>query len=86
MSRAKKVGSAAKLSARYGVSVRWRLKEIEQKTRAKYLCPSCNYLAVKRTAAGIWLCRHCNTKFAGAAYAPITVLPKEEEEVKEAKK
>lgn len=80
MSRSKKVGGSAKFGARYGVSIRWRLKEIEQKARAKYLCPSCNYVAVKRLASGIWKCRHCNTKFAGAAYTSITTAKAEEEE------
>ncbi|MDI6707915.1 MAG: 50S ribosomal protein L37ae [Candidatus Thermoplasmatota archaeon] len=80
MSAAKKVGSVARFGARYGVSVRLRVKDIEQKTRSKYLCPSCNYIAVKRLASGIWKCRHCNTKFAGAAYTPITMAKVEEEQ------
>ncbi len=71
--RTKKVGSAAKFGARYGVSIRSRLKEIDKRTKSLYLCPSCNYTAVKRISTGIWSCRHCRTTFAGAAYTPITL-------------
>lgn len=71
--RTKKAGSAAKFGARYGVSVRSQLKEIDKRTKSLYLCPSCNYNAVKRISTGIWRCRHCRTTFAGAAYMPITL-------------
>jgi len=71
--RTKKVGSAAKFGARYGVSIRSQLKEIDRRAKSLYPCPSCNYTAVKRISTGIWKCRHCKTTFAGAAYTPVTL-------------
>jgi ribosomal protein L37AE/L43A len=38
--------------------------------KAKHECPVCHHKSVKRVSSGIWLCRHCDTKFAAAAYSP----------------
>lgn len=81
-----KKARSGKFGARYGVSIRSRVREIEHKTSAKYICSSCGYKAVKRHSTGVWECRHCGIKFAGAAYTPITITKPEalaEEEERE---
>ncbi|PIV67947.1 MAG: 50S ribosomal protein L37ae [Euryarchaeota archaeon CG01_land_8_20_14_3_00_38_12] len=75
--RTKKTGSSAKFGARYGVSIKSRLKTVEMKTKEKYTCPKCNYISVRRVSAGIWECRHCGLKFTGGAYVPVTQMTEE---------
>lgn len=70
--RTKKVGSAGRFGARYGVSLRNRFAAVEKRRKASYDCPKCAHQAVKRKAAGIWRCRHCDLVFAGGAYVPRT--------------
>ena len=70
--RTKKVGSAGRLGARYGVRARTRLKNVELQQKMKHICPKCGYRSVKRTSTSIWECRKCNNKFAGGAYTPKT--------------
>ena len=57
-----------RFGARYGRSIRERLKKIERKQKAIYKCPYCQYKKVKRISAGIWECKKCSTKFAAKAY------------------
>jgi len=76
MAHTKKVGSTGRFGARYGLRIRKAVLEIERVQRQKQKCPFCLKLTVKRLAMGIWLCRHCNAKFAGKAYEPgITGKP-----------
>ena len=70
--RTKKVGSAGRFQARYGVKARSVLKSIELIQKAKHICPSCGHKKVKRISTGIWQCRKCDIKFAGGAYYPKT--------------
>lgn len=72
MGRTKKVGLAGRYGVRYGRKVKVAVNEIEQKQRAKHLCPVCRKTSVKRVAAGIWQCKKCSTKFTGGAYEPKT--------------
>ena len=70
--RTKKVGTAGRFQARYGVKARSRVKNIEQHQKKYHLCPNCGHQKVKRQSTGIWKCRKCNTIFAGGAYMPST--------------
>ncbi len=67
--RTKQTKSAARFKARYGLRVRKRVAEIEQKQRAKQECIFCNKLSAKRVAYGIFECRACGKKFAAKAYS-----------------
>jgi len=57
-----------RFGARYGRKPKNSFGKIEALQRAKYKCPYCNKLGVKRVAMGIWQCRKCDVKFAGKAY------------------
>jgi len=70
--RTKKVGSAGRFQARYGVRARTRVRNVEVIQKAKHICPSCGHQKVKRTGTSIWQCRKCGVKFAGGAYQPKT--------------
>ena len=70
--RTKKVGSAGRYQARYGVKARTIIRNVEVLQRAKYNCPSCGHKKVKRISTSIWQCKKCNVKFAGGAYLPKT--------------
>ena len=80
-----KAGTAGRFGARYGVVVRKLTKDIEKIERSRSECPTCHHVAVKRKASGIWECRHCDAKFAAAAYTPFTkkITTKEAEPVPE---
>ncbi len=69
MSKTKKVGSTGRFGVRYGLKVRQRLLEIENKQKAFYKCPNCHKIKVKRVSVGIWQCNKCDLKFAGKAYS-----------------
>ncbi len=68
----KKLKSAARFGARYGLKIRRVVDRIEALSRAKYECPNCFKKTLKRESAGIWICRSCGYKMAGGAYQPFT--------------
>lgn len=70
--RTKKVGSAGRYQARYGVRARTRVRNVELIQRAKHVCPSCGHQKIKRLSTSIWHCGKCGIKFAGGAYIPRT--------------
>lgn len=73
MARTRVTKSTARFGARYGSTLRKRVREVEQKLRAKHRCPSCLTVgSVKRKAVGIWFCRKCGKVFAGGAYTPLS--------------
>lgn len=82
----KKIGSAGRYGVRYGTKVKNIIRDVEKKQKQKQECPYCERLALKRVASGIWHCRKCNSKFAGAAYSPKSLaksVTAEEETTKE---
>ena len=74
--RTKKVGTTGKFGVRYGMRIRRRYRELDEKMRAPHKCPTCEREAVKRVASGIWECRKCGAKFSGGAYLPKTSVAK----------
>ncbi|ODO10918.1 60S ribosomal protein L43 [Cryptococcus amylolentus CBS 6273] len=66
--RTKKVGVTGKYGTRYGASLRKTVKKMEITQHARYSCPNCGKVAVKRTNVGIWNCKGCNKSYAGGAY------------------
>lgn len=72
--RTKKVGPSGKFGAHYGMSLRKKWAGVDIKMRQPHKCPTCEKMAVKRLAAGIWECRKCGAKFSGGAYLPKTSI------------
>ena len=62
-----------RFGARYGVSVKARVEEVEVKQRKKHVCPKCGFQRVKRISTGIFSCNKCKHKYAGGAYYPQTM-------------
>jgi large subunit ribosomal protein L37Ae len=62
-----------RFGARYGVSVKARVEEVEVKQRKKHICPKCGFQRVKRISVGIFLCTKCKHTYAGGAYYPQTM-------------
>ncbi|EHP69441.1 MAG: 50S ribosomal protein L37ae [Metallosphaera yellowstonensis] len=62
---------AGRFGARYGSSLRKKWSEIMEKRYSDHLCPVCKTKGkVYRIASGVWQCRKCGSKWAGAAYTP----------------
>jgi large subunit ribosomal protein L37Ae len=80
-----KVGSAGKFGPRYGVKVRKLIRDVEKVKRGSYECPNCHHKNVKRISSGIWVCRHCDTKFAAGSYSPVVkrIVTEEKKETEE---
>ena len=66
--RTKKVGITGKYGTRYGASIRKVLRKIEISQHAKYTCPFCGKLSMKRKVVGIWNCSACKKTIAGGAF------------------
>lgn len=71
MDEVKTKNLAKGLGARYGRKIRKRLSDIFELKRAKYKCPYCLKLGVKRVASGIWYCKKCKSKFTAGAYSLV---------------
>lgn len=74
----KNYGTIKRFGARYGRTVKHKFAEIENAQKAKYKCPFCNYVKVRRFAIGIWHCTKCGTKFANRAYTVTKTRVKED--------
>lgn len=70
--RTKKVGSTGRYGARYGSTIRKRVKKIEDRMKQPHECPQCRSKVVSRVSAGIWKCKKCQFTFTGGAYIPQT--------------
>ncbi|KAI5173020.1 large subunit ribosomal protein L37Ae [Nematocida sp. LUAm3] len=71
--KTKKVGITGKYGPRYGVSLRRRIKKLEETQHSKYICSFCGKRSVKREVVGVWKCKACDVVMAGGAWAPTTV-------------
>ncbi len=69
-SHTKKVGRAGRFGPRIGTDMRIKINTIEGISKQKHECPICGKKKVVRIEEGIWLCKACNTKFAGGCYIP----------------
>ncbi len=73
--RTRVVGIAGRYGARYGSTLRKKVRDILQKRYAPHVCPFCGAKGtVYRISTGIWSCRKCGAKWAGGAYVPRTEL------------
>ncbi|MEM5836338.1 MAG: 50S ribosomal protein L37ae [Candidatus Aenigmatarchaeota archaeon] len=70
--------TTGRFGSRYGKGVKKRVAEIEKVQKQRHICPSCSMRYVKRIGPGIWECKKCGTKFAGAAYVPKAEMIKKE--------
>jgi len=68
--KTKKVGTTGRFGPRYGTKTKKIVRKIERRMKKEKVCPYCERAALKRVAAGVWYCKKCKTKFAGAAYFP----------------
>ncbi|OGI11633.1 50S ribosomal protein L37ae [Candidatus Micrarchaeota archaeon RBG_16_36_9] len=68
--KTKKVGTSGRYGVRYGTKTKKAVAEIERRAKQENVCPYCEKQKLKRIAAGIWYCKKCKAKFAGAAYFP----------------
>lgn len=75
----RKAGITGKYGPRYGVKIRKQIKSVSRHMIKPQRCPECQANAVKRVASGIWVCNHCNLKFAASAYSVRTRSYKREE-------
>lgn len=62
-----KARSAGRFGVRYGLHVKRRIADVEEKQHKRQLCIFCNGRA-KRSSKGIWSCLKCGKTFAGHAY------------------
>jgi len=75
--RTKVVGIAGRYGARYGATLRKKVKEILERRYADHVCPFCQTKGrVVRVSVGLWTCKKCGAVWAGGAYVPRTGLNK----------
>ncbi len=72
--RTKKVGTSGKFGTNHGMKLRTKYAGVDKKRNSPHQCPTCEKMAVKRIATGIWGCRKCGAKFSGGAYLPKTSI------------
>jgi len=70
MARKRKVGSAGRYGPRYGKRLKSLVSEVEKVQKSRHICPKCKMPYVVRVTSGVWRCKKCGAKFAGAAYKP----------------
>ncbi|MGC8982376.1 MAG: 50S ribosomal protein L37ae [Desulfurococcaceae archaeon] len=77
MGRTRVVGIAGRYGARYGATLRKKVKEVLEKRYEPHTCPFCAHTGrVVRISTGIWMCKKCGMKWAGGSYLPRTGLSK----------
>jgi large subunit ribosomal protein L37Ae len=73
MAKKKKTRYSSRFGARYGVSVKKRFDNVEDRQRQLHECPNCGFKRVKRVSTGIFECTKCSYKYAGGAFYPKTL-------------
>jgi len=53
---------------KYGKKIREKVRAARLKSTARYKCPECSRLAMKRASSAIWSCKKCHTTFASGTY------------------
>lgn len=77
MGKTRVVGIAGRYGARYGSTLRKKIKEVLEKRYSPHTCPFCAHRGrVVRISTGIWMCKKCGARWAGGAYIPRTELSK----------
>ena len=77
MGRTKVVGIAGRYGARYGATLRKKVRDILERRYSPHQCPFCGYTGrVVRISTGLWMCEKCGMKWAGGAYVPRTEISK----------
>ncbi len=70
MGRTEKVGTTGRFGPRYGLRIRREVQKIEERMKGAHKCPECGMKRLVRESTGIWVCKYCGAKIAGAAYIP----------------
>ena len=68
-SKTKKVKSAGRFGAGYGINVRKNFNAVESRQRKRQSSPFYPKAKAKRISAGIWKCGKTGRIFAGPAYS-----------------
>ena len=77
MGRTKVVDIAGRYGARYGATLRKKVRDVLTRRYAPHTCPFCGHSGrVVRLSTGIWMCKKWGAKWAGGAYLPRTELAK----------
>jgi large subunit ribosomal protein L37Ae len=69
-SHTRRIGSVGRYGVRTGKKVREEIKKIEE-AEGRCICPNCAK-KIKKSAPGVWECKFCSLKFAGASYLTRT--------------
>ncbi|MFN7991155.1 MAG: 50S ribosomal protein L37ae [Candidatus Micrarchaeia archaeon] len=56
-------------TARYGASIRKLVDKSIKAKNSRYECPKCRKLKLTRRGNALWICRSCESTFAGGAYS-----------------
>ncbi len=69
-----KLGSAGRFGARYSGVLKQKISKIEKIEKTAQPCPQCGRKSFVRRSYALWECTKCNSKMAGGAYAPRTLI------------
>ena len=69
-----KLGSAARYGARYSSVLKQKVNKIEKIEKTAQICPQCGRKSFVKKSYALWECTKCNSKMAGGAYTPRTLI------------
>jgi large subunit ribosomal protein L37Ae len=75
MAKKASYGSTKRFGCRYGKTVKDKFGKIETEQKKAHKCPYCTRASVKKEAVGIWVCKHCGSKFTSKANT-VAKVPK----------